>query len=239
MISPTRLAAIAAAAGCCLLGVAAGAQATQSTSPSTLLSTAIKDAEASGSAHEVEMQTAKGFSSTTTADLGKTGGRELVVRPGGQRENVLVGSLAAYFSGTQAGLIHICGLPAAVARTVGSRWVSVPASSSGYGVIADGALLAYSLGAFALPGHLTETAASAIGGQPVVAIHGQGKVGGAGSKTILSTTVYVTRSAKPLPLRAVYSYSTGGQITLSLSKWGERIALTLPGNAIPISTLRK
>lgn len=219
-----------------VLSAAGGAQATQAPSAAQLLHTALSDANARGSVHEVESEKSSKVSGTLSADVSTHEGRQDITHSGGEQAHVLVVGGTAYFSGNQAALIHYFGLPAAVALKVGTRWVSVPSSSSGYSVVAAGTTLSSALGSFAIPGHLTQTAPTKVDGQPVVGIHGKGSIGGSASAS-LSVTVYVSRTSTPLPVRASYTYSTGGSVTLDLSGWGERLALHAPSNVIPTAQL--
>jgi hypothetical protein len=171
------------------------------------------------------------------ADVGARDGRQDITHSGGEKAHVLLIGSTAYLSGNQAALIHYFGFPAAIARKVGTRWVSVPSSSGGYSVIAAGATLASAIKALTIPGHASETAPATIDGQSVVGIRGKGPISGSSTATV-TATIYVSRTSRPLPLRAVYDYSAGGSATIELSDWNERLTLTAPTNVIPEAQLK-
>jgi hypothetical protein len=224
-------------AGVAMCGAVAVAQASQTPSAGALMHTALTNAAARGSVHELEVEKASGVSGSMSDDISTSEGRQDITHSGGEIAHVLVVGSAAYISGNQAALTHYFGFPAAVARKVGAGWVSVPSSSSGYQTIAGNATLSSSLTGLAIPGHTTETAPTTIEGQSVVGIRGTVAVSGS-SHAKVEATLYVSRGAKPLPVEATFVYSTGGTLTISLSHWGEKVALSPPPNSIPISDLQ-
>jgi hypothetical protein len=240
--SRLRLAALAAAsalAAALIVTTAggSGAQAAQGSAATQLLRAAVHNALARTSVHELQTVTSAQGTGTVTTDAGTSAGRQEIKRPGGERAQVLVVGGVAYFSGTQTALTNYFGLPAAVARKVATRWVSVPSSSAGYSVVAGGATLSGVLGSFAVPGHLSETAPTQVDGQAAIGIKGVGADKGATSITV-SATVYVSRGSTPLPVRATYTFSKGGSVTLELSNWNEHVAITVPTNVIPEAQLQ-
>jgi hypothetical protein len=48
----------------------------------------------------------------------------------------------------------------------------------------------------------------------------------------------VSRTTSPLPVAATSTFSKGGSATITLSHWGETVALTAPPNAVPESQLQ-
>ena len=238
MLAALAAATTVAALSILAVGVGSGAQAsTQGSAATQLLHAALHDALSRSSVHEVETQKTPKMSATLITDAGTKQGRQQITRSGGEKAQVVAVGGAAYFSGNQAALIHYFGLPAALARKVGNRWVSVPSSSNGYSVVAGGTILSSVVGSFAIPGRLTETGPTTVDGQPAVGITAKGPVTGSTSASV-SATVYVTRSRTPLPLRATYIFSDGGRATLDLSSWDERLALKAPTNAIPAAQLQ-
>lgn len=239
LLAATAAATTVAALSILAVGVGSGAQAsTKQSAASTLLRTAVHDALSRSSVHEVETEKAPKVSGTVITDAGTKQGHQEITHSGGVKAQVVVVGDKAYFSGNQAALIHYFGLPAAVAAKVGTRWVSVPSSSSGYSTVAGGTSLAAVLGGFDIPGQLKETAPTQVDGHAVVGITGKGPVSGSTTASV-SAIVYVTRSSTPLPLSAVYTFSAGGTVTLGLSGWGEHLALKAPTNVIPAAQLQK
>jgi len=222
------------------LGGAGGAQAKTASSAAQLLRTALADASARGSVRVVETAVASKLSVTIVADAATNGGRQDITHAGGERAHVLVVGATAYFSGNQAALTGYFGLPASVAHAVGNRWVSVPSSSSGYAQVAANVTLAGALKALTPPGALTETAPTRVDGQAVVGI--RGTLGSAEGKDA-SDILYVTSSGTPLPVAVSASSKGGGGVqaftsTITLSSWGEHVALRAPTNVISASKLQ-
>jgi hypothetical protein len=221
------------------LGGAGGAQAKPAPSAAQLLRTALADASARGSVHEVQTAVASKVTIGIATDVATNEGRQEITHSGGEQAHVLVVGGTAYFSGNQAALIHYFGLPASVAHTVGTRWVSVPSSNSGYAAVAANLTLASALKSLTPPGALTETAPTRVDGQSVVGIRGTpGSADGKDASNIL----YISSSSTPLPVAGSASSKGGGSTqaftsTITLSGWGERVALTAPTNVISASKL--
>jgi hypothetical protein len=216
-----------------LLASGADAEATQALSASELLKAAVRDATARGSAHEAESWKTSKATGTYSDDVGLSEGRQRIVVSGGvQAQTVIVGG-TAYMSGNQAAFVQFFGFPAALARTIGTRWVSIPRSNSAYATVAHDATLPSALADVTPSGHLTDSAAQ-VDGVDAVAIRGANTTLGAGSFTL-----YVSGANTPLPLRATFSGTKGTSATLVFSDWGETLALKPPADSIPISRLER
>jgi hypothetical protein len=65
-------------------------------------------------------------------------------------------------------------------------------------------------------------------------------ISGTGSSNVPPTTLFVATSGSHLPVEAVASRGSGkglsGEIA-TFSRWGEKVHVPTPSNAIPISTL--
>jgi hypothetical protein len=218
------------------LALAGGAQATQSPSASALMKLALNDALARNSVHEAESQKSSTTSGTITSDIGKAEGRQDISHSDGAQAHVLVIGGTAYVSGNQAALTHYYGFPAAIAKKVGSNWVSAPSSSSGYAVITAGVTLSSAIDVLAIPGHLTETSVTKIAGQSAIGI--QNKSVATGSKGVtVAVTMYVSQTSKPLPIRVTFNYSNGASTVVTFSGWDEPLALKAPAHVIPVASL--
>jgi hypothetical protein len=221
------------------LGGAGGAQAKPAPSAAELLRTTLADASARGSMHEVETAVGTKVTIKVVADLATNEGRQNITHSGGEQAQALLVGATAYFSGNQAALTHYFGLPASVAKTVGTRWVSVLSSSSGYASVASDLTLASALKSLTPPGALSETAPTRVDGQSVVGIRGTpGSADGKDASDIL----YVTSSSTPLPVAVSASSKGGGGAqaftsTVTLSGWGEHVAVSAPTNVISSSKL--
>ena len=229
-----RWLAVSVVAVWCACGVLA--QATTAPSAAELMRTALSDADARGSVHEAESETTPSLTGALSDDVATHEGRQYITRSGGVQAHVLIIAGVAYISGNQATLVHYFGLPSAVAREVGSRWVSIPSSNSGYSTVAADATLSSAIASLAIPGHITETKPTTIDGQAVVGIHGDMPIPGSPQTSVVAT-LYVSRTSRPLPVGATYTYGKGGTATITLSHWGETVALSAPTNTIAASKL--
>ena len=219
-----------------MYAMSADAHATQPASAVQLLHMAMSDASARGSAHEAESGHTQTATITFADDLGARQGQQTISVSEGWRARVLIVNGTAYISGNQAALVHYFGFPAAVARKVGTSWVSIPPSNPAYSTVAADATLPSALRTITPGGHLTETAPTKVDGTPAIGIRGTGPSVSSGVASS-SLTLYVSRSAAPLPLRATVSDTHGSTYTIILSDWGEHLALKAPTTAIPVSKL--
>jgi len=200
--------------------------------------TALSDADARGSVRYVESEITPTTKAMITNDIAVHEGRQNITYSGGVQVYTLLVGGVAYLSGNQAGLIKYFGFPAAAARQVGSRWVSIPSSNSFYATLASRVTLRSAIAALAIPGHVSETAPTTVDGQQVIGIHGIVPLSGRFHATKVTATLYISRTSSPLPVGASYTYSTGGESTTTLSDWGETLSLTPPTNTIPESQLK-
>jgi hypothetical protein len=186
----------------------------------------------------VESEAAPSAVAEFTEDLATHAGRQNIIRSGSEQAQVMVVGGVAYISGNQAALVHYFGFPAAVARKVGTRWVSIPSSSSAYSTVAGDATLPSAMGNLAIAGKLTQTAPTTVNGEPVIGIRTDDTITGSPRSTLVAT-LYLSRTSKPLPVRATYTYSKGGTATITFSDWGEKVTLKAPAHSIPLSQLKQ
>jgi hypothetical protein len=212
-----------------------GQASPQAASGSQLLQHALTDARESGSVREVVTARRKDDTIVMTNDVGAAEGRQLISLTPTETARVMVLGNTAYVAGNQTALTHYFGFPAATSRQVGDRWVSIPSSNPDYVAVADDATLASAVKDLGLSGHLTELVPSTVDGQSVIGIIGAAThVNG----TPLGT-VYVSRSAHPLPVEATYNLSNGARSTLRFARWGERVALRRPRQVVGATVVTK
>jgi hypothetical protein len=232
------LSAVASLAVVCglLLGPGAGGgQAAPQPTAAQLLHTALADAAARGSVHQTLSEVFGTRRATYSDDVSTSSGRQAITASGGIQAHVLVLAHVAYISGNEAGLVSYFGFPAAIAKRVGNRWVSVPSSTGAYATVSAAATLSSALADITPSGQLTTTAPTTIAGQAVVGIRGRPP---ASLRQTGTATIYVTRSSHPLPVYVTITLANAaGTVTSTLSNWGERVAITAPANAIPASRL--
>ena len=206
-----------------------GQPSPQAASGSQLLERALADARASGSVREVVTAHRKGENVVMTDDVGAAGGRQVIALTPSETAHVMVLGDTAYIAGGQAVLTRYFGFPAATSRQVGARWITIPSSSPDFTAVADDATLASAIRDIGLSGHLTELVPSTVDGQSVVGIIGAATHLG---KDAPLGTVYVSRSAHPLPVEVTYSLSDGAHSTLRFARWGERLTLHRPHHVV-------
>lgn len=233
---------LALAAGIALAapwGLAAGSRADGSVrapaaEASALARTAVRDATARGSVHISEAVRAGTNTASISADLGASKGQQVVhlSRASGEAREELVGG-TAYFTGSEPMLVAYFGLPATEATTIHGRWISVPHANSAYAGFANALSIASTLRGLIPQASLKLIGTSSLGGVAVTGLRGTIK-SVAGSAT---ATVYVSRSATPLPVRVDFRDSQGNTVTATFSDWGEHIAIKAPTSTISITTV--
>ena len=192
-----------------------------------LVHSAVNDANARGSVHVSETVRAATKAATSANDVAASEGQQVIHLSGATGEaQVALVSGTAYFTASEPMLVAYFGFPATVAVTIHGRWISVPQSNSAYAAIADGVTISSTLRELIPQGSLKPTGSSSVDGVAVTGI--RGTVASTASSPAGTATVYVSRSAKPLPVRVDYSDSRGDTVTATFSRWGERIAIKAP-----------
>jgi hypothetical protein len=212
-------------------------QAAGSPTPSQLVRTAMSDATARGSVHEVSTEPISGGKEVQADDVTQNSGRQTITGPGGLQARVLLVDKVGYMSGNEKGLVDYFGFPSDVASAVGEHWISVSSTGAAYGSVAEDATLGSALKLITPAGSLKELGPSRVDGMNVIGIHGSVPRAVSHSGT---ETLYITRSAKPLPVEVIYTLSHDGKtvrVPTTLSKWGERATVTAPTTAIPLGEL--
>lgn len=221
---------------CALAGLALSAcgvqtRATSPRSPGQLLGAALSNGNARGSVHVRESAQVADRTITFSDDVATHAGRQEITLSTGVHAHVLIVGARAYVSGNRAALIRYFGFSTSAAGEIGSRWVSIPASSRSYAVVAADATLPSQLSAFALTGALSETAPTTINGRSLIGIKGNIPASGP-TPSAGTATVYLSRTREPLPVAATYSFSNGQSAEVEFSGWGDGLALTPPPNVI-------
>ncbi len=94
-----------------------------------------------------------------------------------------------------------------------------------------------SLPEITLKGHLTEGRKSIGDGQAVIGINGAATLAGLHG----TATLYITRTSHPLPvmleMRQTGGAQAGAVVTITLSHFGERVAVPVPAKRIPIGQI--
>ena len=231
-----QIAAILLALGCVAWGTAtaAGAATPQSSnSADRELKATVASARAEGSVR----LTVHFFSGKTTGELIEDSGRQSGVETvaiGKERVSIILLNGMAYFSGNAAGLTSYFGLPKVLTSTIAGRWVSVSSTNSGFSSVVAGLTLASALKEASPTGSITEGKMKKVRGQLTASISGTG------TATAPPTILFISAQGKHLPVEAVASRTSGelvsGEIA-TFSRWGEKVHVPTPSNAIPITSL--
>jgi hypothetical protein len=205
--------------------------------PRLIQEEALAAAEVAGSVH-VDMTSSSGSGSTVySSDVSSSAGRQVITITGGGDATVLDVAGVAYVSGNPPALVGFFGFPAAVSARLTGRWVSFRSGQLYYQQIIDAMTLGSAMDVVTLSGRLTSKGVRRMGGQPVVAVLGTAP-GVPGVPAGTKATLYVATTGRMLPV----SYAeASGSIHLSavFSRWGEKVSVAAPRDAIPITSVIK
>jgi hypothetical protein len=205
--------------------------------PQFIQEEALAAAEAAGSVH-VDMTSSSGSGSTVySTDVSSSAGRQVITITGGGNATVLDVAGVAYVSGNPAALVGFFGFPPAVSARLTGRWVSFRSGQPYYQQVVDAMTLGSAMGVVTLSGRLTSKGVRRVGGQPVVAVLGTApSVPGVPART--KATLYVATTGRMLPVS--YAEASGSiRLSAEFSRWGEKVTVAAPRDAIPISSVIK
>ena len=153
---------------------------------------------------------------TASIDVAASEGQQVIHLSGaaGEAQVALVGG-TAYFTGSEPMLVAYFGFPAAVAVTIHGRWISVPSSNSAYAAVSDGVTISSTLRDLIPQASLKLTGPSSVNGVAVTGIRGTIKA--SATSPAGTATMYVSRAAKPLPVRVDCRDSRGDTVTATFS----------------------
>ncbi len=162
---------------------------------------------------------------------------EQIAMSDGMRAQVRVTGGDAYLTGNEVALVKYFGFKRTQAAAIGSRWVSLVPSEPFYKTVANDATATTALTDITPTGPVHLGRATDIGGQAVIGI--SGPLTGLSVGVTGSDTLYVTRTARPLPVRLVTQVDDPGHpvsiATVTMSDWGERVAVAPPTGAVPFA----
>jgi len=203
-------------------------------SASGLLRTAVRDAEAKGSVHEIEVIRSTAGVNTYRDDVSRTSGLQKSTSSTGISTDVLVVNGSAFFDGNQPALRFLYELSATAAKEIGTGWVSVPKSTALYLVVVGDVTLPSALEQVSPVGPLTETGPTVVDGIRVVGIHGKTPANAGGG----TETLYVSRSGQPLPVVAIYA-SANSSTRATFTRWSEHLTVRAPARSVSITKFAK
>jgi hypothetical protein len=198
--------------------------------PAQILARAQSASERVGSVHVVVHVTDGSQTETLTDDTTRTTGYQMITA-GAELAQIVVVDRMAYIRGNSTALSRYFNLPGPVASRLAGRWVSFRPSNIGYADVTVGVTLDSTLQALDPKGELRRDTPTRLGGVRVIGV--------TGSSSAEKATVYVDLTGRHLPWGAVQTSGTGGGRTtasIRLSGWGQRIMISAPPDAIPISS---
>ena len=209
------------------------------TSPAALQTAILKAADAQQSVHYTSVQHWPGGKITVvmTGDAGRAVGIQRITFTKSGRSGhvmVVVHDHTAFIRGDAFILKNYMEFSAALARKYAEHWISVPRTSSGYATVSGGVLLASAVS--------EEKMHSPIHALPVTTVHGtrvvgvQGRYPGPKGQFAVGK-LYALAGPNPLPVYSVETFGTRFRVTVSYSRWNEKVTLPNTAGAIPQSKL--
>ncbi|MGH3050810.1 MAG: hypothetical protein ACRDLK_11695, partial [Gaiellaceae bacterium] len=170
-------------------------------------------------------------------DVGKSAGTQRISYREGKKTGhvtVVVAHRMAYLRGDAFTLQNYMGFTAAQTSSYANRWIAIPSSDQAYGPVAAAVTLGSALDDLTPKGTLARVAPTTIGGRKVVGVRGTSVQSG---KTV-ANTLYGRATGAALPVREVAT-SAGVRVVSVLSRWNERVSVSVPHGAVGIAKVRK
>jgi hypothetical protein len=204
--------------------------------------TAMRDALAATSFHEVQTIVSSGYTSVNSEDAVVNGGSEgdQITTPSftfGFTARLFNGRL--YLNADQLSLVNIVGLSSFVGGYNAGRWLVVPQGSKVYGELAFGIDVVSGVAQIELAEPVTVHGPSMFHGQRVIALTSRAGLHASASEGYQAGTftMYVSTGAHPLPVAEVitdHNGTTPQQVTLVFSRWNRAVPIAKPAGAIPL-----
>jgi hypothetical protein len=218
---------------------AAPAASAPAMSAARLLSAALAAVRAGGSVHVDITSDAPDGSVAFSDDATSGGGRQVVTFDGTGHATILLVGGVDYVRADAQALQGFFQTTLSQAEQAADQWISLrPGESLGastYDDVTAGITLSSVATELQVGSPLSKTAPATVAGQPVIGVQAPlpASDGLSGAKTVL----YVTDNSALRPVR--YELVGGGSTKneISFSRWGERLDLAAPTNAIPASSL--
>jgi hypothetical protein len=204
-----------------------------------LLSAALAALRAGGSVHVDITSVTHAGSVNFSDDATGSGGRQVITLDGTGHATILLIDRVDYVLADATALQGFFQVPLAQAEQAAGQWISLhPGEKLGtnsYDDVTGGITLSSVATELQVGSPLSKTPPATVAGQPVIGVQAPvpASDGLRGAKTVL----YVTNDRALRPVR--YELVGGGstQNTISFSRWGEKLSLTAPANAVPASSL--
>jgi hypothetical protein len=222
---------------CASVGVAPIASGAATQRSQGMASRTLRAAIASASREGSVRVTVHFFSGHTTGEVVQDSAQqsaEQSVAIGKERISILLVDGVAYISGNSEGLVSYFGIPKPTATTIASQWISIPPTDSSFKSVVSGLTLPAALDEVSPTGTLSEGQRSKVNGKMTASISGSGTAGEN------RATLFVATAGRKLPVEFVANGGTAKKETgeiVTFSRWGERVHIHAPADAIPISIL--
>lgn len=206
---------------------------------SGLLSAAQAALKSGGSVHVDISNVAKGGSVVFSDDASGNGGRQLITLDGTGHATILLIDGVDYVRADAQALEGFFQVPLSQTVRAAGRWVSLrpgeKLGTSTYDDVTAGITLSSVASELQLGAALTKTPPTTVAGLPVIGV--QSPLPASANLPGAKMVLYVTDDSALRPVR--YELVGGGstQNVFSFSRWGEKLSLTAPANAIPASSL--
>ena len=219
-------------------GSATPAASAPAMSAPRLLSAALAALRAGGSVHVDMSSVAHGGSVVFSDDATGSGGRQVITIDGTGHATILLIDGVDYVRADAQALHAFFEATLPQAERAAGQWISLhpgeKLGASTYDDVTAGITLASVATELVVGRPLSKTAPATVAGRPVIGVQAPlpASDGLPGAKLVL----YLTDDSALRPVR--YELVGGGstQNTISFSRWGERLSLTAPPNAIPASS---
>jgi hypothetical protein len=204
-----------------------------------IVAATVKAVKHESSLHFIETTTEGTDRVGIVGDVGISSGEQRITL----REGAEVGHLTlllthgtAYFEGNTVGLEGFTGLSATLSAEFAGRWISVPATNTDFGEIADSLTVESAATEFVkLPGTLRRGKTSAEKGRPAIAVTADQHT----KSSNLQLTMHVATTGAVLPILVEGTTKSRGSasrsVTVVFSNWGAVLHLAPPASSVPIT----
>ena len=204
--------------------------------------TAMRDALAASSLHEVQRIVSSGYSSVNSEDAVVNGGTETDTITSSSTSFGFTARLYndhLYLNADQLTLIDLVGLSAFDGGYNAGRWLVVPQSSKVFGELAFGIDVVRAVAQIELGPGVKDRGLTTFRGHRVIALTSDAGLHASAAEGYQagSFTLYVTTGKHPLPLAEVISDHNGTtpqRVTLIFSRWNDPVSIARPVGAIPL-----
>lgn len=219
-----------------ICGSRAIVQSAGASSPSaaTLITSATRNAIASGAVHEVTVTKRSGETLTMVDDIGTNEGRQIITLSDGSMGEVIAfdSQKKAYVKGNEVGLKNYFGFPASAAAKYAEEWMEAVPTDAVWANIIGFTTLKSDFGTnLRVLGPVLNTKFVTVNGDRAYVI--SGTEAASANSPATTVTLYVSDTPAMLPLR-LSEVAKGVAAVVNWSKWGESLTLSTPSKSVPL-----